>query len=165
MRQLALATLLIALLATPAAAQAPPAAPARDPGQVSQITMEISNQIYSPFCPGKTLVMCPSPGAAEVRQRIQNMAREGKTNEEIKQDILTTYGEEFRIVEPPPQDNILLAIAIAVGLILCLTAVWAFSRKLKQSAAQEATSAAEDAAPDAPEDDEYLRALRQEVKE
>jgi cytochrome c-type biogenesis protein CcmH/NrfF len=75
-RQLALATLLIALLATPAAAQAPPAAPARDPGQVSQITMEISNQIYSPFCPGKTLVMCPSPGAAEVRQRIQNMARE-----------------------------------------------------------------------------------------
>jgi cytochrome c-type biogenesis protein CcmH/NrfF len=154
------ALLAATLLALPAAAQQ---ADVRDPGQVSQITMEISNQIYSPFCPGKTLVMCPSPGAAEVRQRIQVMAREGKTREEIKQDVLTTYGEQFRIVEPPPQDNILLAIAIGIGLILCITAVWAFSRKRKLGAGP-----APDAPPDEPlsaEDADYLRALREEVQD
>lgn len=159
-RLIAGALLATTLLAAPATAQQ---ADVRDPGQVSQITMEISNQIYSPFCPGKTLVMCPSPGAAEVRQRIQVMAREGKTREEIKQDVLTTYGEQFRIVEPPPQDNILLAIAIAIGLVLCITAVWAFSRKRKQGSGPTPDAPADEAL--SAEDADYLRALREEVQD
>lgn len=135
---------------------------ARTPGEVSNITMEISNQIYSPFCPGKTLVMCPSPGAAEVRQKIQVMAREGKTREEIKQNILATYGEEFRIVEPPPQDNVMLGLALGLGLVLCVTAVWAFSRRRAGKQDEPALQTDEHLSD---EDKDYLRALREEVQD
>ena len=61
----------------------------RSQGEVSTISMQLSDEIYSPFCPGKTLSMCPSPNAAKVRRDIQRMAREGMSKDEIKQEFVS----------------------------------------------------------------------------
>lgn len=123
--------LLGALWLSPGALGAQSGPQGKAEGEVSRLTMELSDEIYSPFCPGKSLSMCPSPNAAKVRRDIQQLAKEGKDKEAIKQVILETYGEEFRIVEPPAQDNMGLLAALAIGLLAAAVAVVLLSRGLK----------------------------------
>lgn len=166
-----LAAALLLLLATaPALAQEGGEAPSA--GEVSRITVEVSNEIYSPFCPGKTLMMCPSPNAAKVRRDVQDMVRAGKSKEEIKNEIVAVYGEEFRLVEPPAQDNYALLTAILLGLALAAAAVVLLSRHRKRVA-----SGPDHEVPTGPTTDEeieeelsdderaYLRELRQEYED
>ena len=155
------------------------AAGSRTQGEVSTISMQLSDEIYSPFCPGKTLSMCPSPNAAEVRRDIQRMAREGMTKDEIKQEVLNVYGEEFRIVEPPPEDNALLLVAILVGLVVAISAVVFLTRRRNAASAggknetlskQDAPSQDDEdviAEGEALDDDEraYLKDLRDELSD
>lgn len=96
----------------------------RSPGEVSNVVQELSQEIESPYCPGKTLAMCPSSGAADVRRDIQEMARHGQSKAEIKQTILDEYGEKFRLREPPAKDNYPLLGLVAVGLLICIAAVY-----------------------------------------
>lgn len=133
MRQLTLAiAITAALLLTPAALSAQTAgAPQRSPGEVARISKEVSHEILSPFCPGKTLEMCPSGGAAEVRRTIQGLVREGKDKETVKQEILAKYGDQYKVVEPPVSDNVGLLIGLLLGLVICIIAVIAFTRRLK----------------------------------
>lgn len=177
-RLLAATSLLTLLAAPPVFAQTPPAqqdqqqeqqsqpigVADRDPGQVSQVTHEISLEIYSPFCPGKTLAMCPSGGASDVRQEIQILAREGKDKQEIKEAIIAKYGEEFRLVEPPAEDNYALLSVLAGAFALCLFAIWFFAARRKTG--EDADNDQEPTAPpeDEMSDDEqaYLKEIRGE---
>jgi len=150
-------------------------------GEVSRMTTQLSDEIYSPFCPGKTLSMCPSPNAAKVRRDIQRMAREGKSKDEIKKEVLAVYGEEFRIVEPPPQDNVMLLLAIVLGLVIAISAVVFLTRRRNTAGGssdapkKESTSADVDAdvdensdgAEEDLDDDEraYLDDLREELSD
>lgn len=109
-------------------------------GNVSRVTTEISNEVYSPFCPGKTLAMCPSPAAAEVRRDIQKMAEEGVAKEEIKTRIIEEYGDEFKLEEPPLTDNLGLLGMIAFGLFLAFLAVWVISRRSARELSDAAKS-------------------------
>ena len=171
----ALALALCVGLAAPAGAQ--PATPetaeeatpehgvgvVKDYGEISRTTYAISQEILSPFCPGKTLAMCPSPAAAEVRREIQAMASQGVEKEAIKAQIIETYGEEFRIVEPPASDNLALLTAIAVGLGLCILAVALISRRRKgQDGEPEAVASATSKVD---EDDPYLAELRESYRD
>ena len=143
-------------------------------GAVSRITSEASQEIYSPFCPGKTLAMCPSSAAAEVRREIQAMAEEGKSKQEIKDAIITQYGEEFRQVEPPLVDEVTLLVLLGLGLLVALLAIAYLSRRRRRDdgapVAGADGEAADSARPDPgatdgtlrPEDDEYLDTLRDE---
>jgi cytochrome c-type biogenesis protein CcmH/NrfF len=100
----------------------------RTEGQVSNVVQAMSQQIYSPYCPGKTLSMCPSGGAAAVRRDIQQLARQGWTTTAIREAILDACGEEYRFEEPPSQDNYLLMATVLLGLVLCIVAVLYFTR-------------------------------------
>ena len=159
------AAALLALAASPAAL----AQQAVDPGAVSRVTTEISREIYSPFCPGKTLAMCPSSAAADVRREIQAMAEAGQNKQEIKDAILAQYGEEFRQVEPPLLDEITLLALLALGLIVALLAIAYLSRR--RPAATPLEAAPDEPRPHhpgerdgtvGPEDQEYLNTLRDE---
>jgi cytochrome c-type biogenesis protein CcmH/NrfF len=134
----------------------------RDPGQVSQLTHTISMEIYSPFCPGKTLAMCPSGGASDVRQEIQVLARAGKDKQEIKEAIINKYGEEFRLVEPPAEDNYALLSVLAGAFLLCLFAIWFFAARKKSGddVDQEPTAPPEEKMSD--EEQAYLEEIRGE---
>lgn len=96
----------------------------RTDGEISNVVQSMSQRIYSPYCPGKTLAMCPSGGAADVRRDIQRLARQGWSVSAIEETILDACGEEYRLEEPPPEDNYLMIAAVVLGLLLCLTAIW-----------------------------------------
>lgn len=102
-------------------------------GQVARIRKEVSNEIMSPFCPGKNLDMCTSPNAAAVRRDIQDMARAGKDKAQIKKAILAQYGEEFKVIEPPAEDDALLLAMIFGGLIAAISLLVFITRRKKRS--------------------------------
>ncbi len=157
-----LIAIVLLLLAVPAFAQTNVGA-----GKVSQVTMEVSQEVYSPFCPGKTLAMCPSPAAAEVRREIQTMAQDGVGKEQIKQSIIAQYGEEFRLEEPPLTDNLALLALIALGLALAGTAVWFISRR-GSGREEEPLAAATGVGAKTDSDDTedpYLNELRQQYRD
>ena len=143
-------------------ANATPAGAPRADGDASQLYDQINNEIFSPFCPGKTLDMCPSPNAATVRRDILKMSREGYSREQIKDKVLDTYGEEFRIVEPPASDNNGLLIALGIGLLLAITAVVVLSRQRKPGE-RSSSMDEDDYEPITSEDEGYLEELREDL--
>lgn len=171
---LLLALLLLAtlLVAAPVAAQEHRADPpsqtgaasssgaAPSEGKVSNMVQELSHELYSPFCPGKTIAMCPSGGAAKVRREMQDMARQGMDKPAIKEAILDEYGDEFRFKEPPAQDNIPMIAAVLAGLLICLTAVWYLTRS-----GDEDDSETTDTSNLSDEEEVYLDEIRDEYME
>jgi len=157
----ACAALIASALALPALAQDKKT---DDQGHISRITVEVSNEVFSPFCPGKTLAMCTSPNAAKVRRDIQEMATKGQNKEEIKQEIIATYGEEFRLTEPPATDNFGLLIGIGIALLIALGLIFTLSRN--KSAGSKGPSVREDDEDKEELSDEeraYLDELRSEL--
>lgn len=120
-----------AALARPAVAAGPEAAAAtatapRTPGAASTLSQQIGQEIYSPFCPGKTLEMCPSGQASEVRQDIQAMALEGMDKQQIIDTVVGDIGEKYRVVSPPAEDDYMLLGILFVAFLLCLVAIYFF---------------------------------------
>ncbi|MEM1347265.1 MAG: cytochrome c-type biogenesis protein CcmH [Myxococcota bacterium] len=156
-----IALMCVATLPTSAFAQKAP-----NPGEVSRVTNDVSNEVLSPFCPGKTLKMCTSPNAAEVRRLVQDMAREGKSKEDIKQDILEQFGDEFELKEPPASDNRNLFLALSLSLVFAIAVVALLSNSSKKSALSEANASTnEDEEEMSEEDRAYLDQLRQDLED
>lgn len=129
----------------------------------ARVANEVSHEIMSPFCPGKTLAMCPSPAAAEVRMKIQGMAESGMDEQQIKNAVIEEHGEEFRIVEPPWGDNVGLLVVLGGGLGLAVLIVVFISRRRGSNDESEpATSAS---SPGEGEEDPYLSELRKQYKD
>jgi len=61
---------------------------------------DLSREIMSPFCPGLTMLDCPSPGAAEVREWIAGELKAGATRNDIIDQLYDQYGE---VVLPAPR--------------------------------------------------------------
>jgi cytochrome c-type biogenesis protein CcmH/NrfF len=158
---LALAAILAVVLALPALAQDDATSVARSPGEVSSMTSELSQEIYSPYCPGKTVAMCPSGGASDLRQEIQTLVADGKTKDQIKETIIERYGEEYRMVDPPDSDNYTLLGVIGGAFVVCLLAIWLLSGRRKIDTGPDPDAApAEDLSAD---DQAYLDELREEL--
>lgn len=131
-----------------------------DEGAVSRISHEVTMEVYSPFCPGKTLAMCPSPNAAEVRMDIQAMARKGMAKEDIKNTVVAKYGEEFRLHEPPASDNYGLFGAILLTLLAAGGIVVFISRRKSNDSPEPAPTSEKKL-----EDEDYLDELRDSYRE
>ena len=88
-----LPTLLIAasllaglLLAGAAAAQEDPEV------ALARSAHELSRELMSPYCPGRTLADCPSPDAGAVREEIRVALRGGEPVDSIRQRIEARFG-------------------------------------------------------------------------
>ncbi len=135
---------------------------ARTPDEVSRMTREISQEVLSPYCPGKTLAMCPSGAAGDTRREIQELARGGMDKEAIKDELIARFGEEFRMHEAPPEDNLKLLGALVVGLGLSIGAVAVLVRRRRGDAPRAADDGVDG---QSAEDDAYLKELRSEYQD
>ena len=82
---------------------------------------QISHELMSPFCPGRTLASCPSEKADELRLWILLQESAGATREEVEAQLVARYGSEI-LPAPAPDDAAGIAgyavptLAIVAGL-------------------------------------------------
>lgn len=97
---------------------------------------ELSRDLMSPFCPGRTLADCSSPDAGAVREEIRQALRAGEQPEQVRARIEARFGDH--VVGVPRQAlgwllPILVLIAGAGGLF------WVLRRALRAPAPPERT--------------------------
>ncbi len=140
----------------------------RGADEVSRITREVAQEVYSPYCPGQTLAMCPSANASYARQDIQEMARQGMSSEEIKGVMLERYGDQYALIEPSSQDHLWLIGSIVIGLFLAILAVAVMvKRRLNDGSEErdESDKGPDGADGDLDDDDPLLADLRAEYRD
>jgi cytochrome c-type biogenesis protein CcmH/NrfF len=83
MRATLLLVLLLGLAGAAAAAEPPWSA-------------QLERELMSPYCPGRSLVECPSQKATELRLWIQGQEREGVPRAQVEQELIRRYGDTLR---------------------------------------------------------------------
>jgi len=83
---------------------------------------ELSHEIMSPFCPGRSLADCPSPQAESLRAWIVIQEATGRSRADVETELLERYGDVIR--SAPRAEGIGLAayaipvLAFVVGGVL-----------------------------------------------
>jgi cytochrome c-type biogenesis protein CcmH/NrfF len=138
---------LLALLLLPAASRAETNADAE------RWAYDLSHELMSPFCPGRTLHDCPSPQADELRRWILEQARAGVPKEAVEAQLLQSFGE--RILQAPKAEGIgLVAYVVPVGFLIAGGGLLAFF--LRRRAGGGPAAAAPVAAPRDPDLERWL---------
>jgi cytochrome c-type biogenesis protein CcmH len=117
-----MATVALGVMIASAAVSAPTAAQAVDSTALHPAAREAIGHLWSPYCPGMMLEVCPSPGGAMLRDSIQAMALRGLPADSIVERVLAEYGEEYR-AEPKVEGVGGLAwfippMALVAGLVI-----------------------------------------------
>jgi len=71
-------------------------------GNPDLILQSLSNDLMSPYCPGRTIASCPSPQARQLEDHILAEAKAGKSREEIETALVGRFGGEIIGYAPPP---------------------------------------------------------------
>ena len=70
----------------------------------------------SPYCPGLTLIDCPSTKAARLREWIAAQEQAGRSRQEVEDELFLRFGEKI-LQAPPPKGFGLLAYLIPGTLL------------------------------------------------
>jgi cytochrome c-type biogenesis protein CcmH/NrfF len=91
--------------------------------QRARAAHELSRELMSPYCPGRTLADCPSPDAGAVREEIRDALRAGESADVIRTRIEARFGE--RVIGVPTSTlgwliPIVMLVAGALVLVVVL---------------------------------------------
>jgi len=78
---------------------------------------ELSHQLMSPFCPGRTLPDCPSPQAAELQRWIREQEQIGRTRGDVEAELVAQFGDVI-LQSPRARGYGLAAYLVPVVLFL-----------------------------------------------
>jgi cytochrome c-type biogenesis protein CcmH/NrfF len=59
-------------------------------------SQELERELMSPYCPGRSLIECPSPQATELRLWIQAQEREGVPRSQVEARLFEEFGDQLR---------------------------------------------------------------------
>jgi cytochrome c-type biogenesis protein CcmH len=124
-------------------------------------SLDMSNDLMSPYCPGRTLNDCPSPQAAELRAWIEEQERQGRSRSEVEAQIERLYGDVV-LSAPRAQGWGLAAYLVPVGLILVGGIVVAIVLSHRQRSTRSPSN--DGPAGDAPLDPELERIVDEELR-
>ncbi len=98
-------------------------------------------RLKSPYCPGLMLEVCSSYSGAMLRDSIQELAREGRTTDELVEWVLDRHGEEYLAYPRTSGTGLLAWLVPPSAIFLGILAVVAALRYMRGSAPpREATS-------------------------
>lgn len=85
-----------------------------------KLTVELSHDLMSPYCPGRTIATCPSPQARKLEGHILEQAEQGKSREEIEAALALRFPDIRGYVGRPEiiYGTAALALLAIVGLAL-----------------------------------------------
>ena len=120
----------------------------------------VARQLFCPVCENTPLDVCPTQACAQWRELIRTKLAEGWSAEQIKQYFATQYGA--RVLSEPPRQGLNWLVYI-IPPALMLVGVYILFRAFQSMRKPLAVEAFEfaDTAPDA---DEYLRRVEEELK-
>jgi cytochrome c-type biogenesis protein CcmH/NrfF len=123
---------------------------------------QLSHELMSPFCPGRTLAACSSPQAADMRVWIVEQEAAGRSEAEVKAELYQSYGEIMR-ASPLASGGGQWAYIIPVVLILLGAAVVVFFLKRQRGGADGSATGPLPEGPPVEEDPELARIVDQEL--
>lgn len=124
---------------------------------------QLSRELMSPYCPGRTLADCPSSQADELRLWIYQQEQQGRTRNEVEQDLLDRFGE--KMLGAPRARGIGVA-AYWIPALLFLLGGWVAFRFLRRQKIKKVLALApESTTPAAVLDPELSRLVAEEMRE
>jgi cytochrome c-type biogenesis protein CcmH/NrfF len=90
---------------------------------------ETWNTLMSPYCPGRTLLDCPSGQATELREWIAAQEKAGRTQKEVEDELYAQFGDV--ILQAPKASGFGLAAYVipVVGVVLGALFLFVFLRR------------------------------------
>jgi len=64
--------------------------------QAGSWSRELERELMSPYCPGRSLIECPSPDATELRLWIQGQEAAGVSRAAVEQRLFQEFGDQLR---------------------------------------------------------------------
>jgi formate-dependent nitrite reductase complex subunit NrfG len=99
----------------------------------SEEAHRIEGQVWSPYCPGRLLIDCPTKQADELRTEISRRLGAGQSSDDVMRWIRLNFGNEA-IARPSGQDTVLIwsfpvaLFAIGTTLLVFLLRRWTRQR-------------------------------------
>ena len=90
-------------------------------------------QVFSPFCPGRSLNDCPSSKAAELKDEMRSQLEAGKSSEDILQGVFQKYGDQYRAVPKFAGVGVFVWLAPASFVLIGLLVAMRISLRKKRS--------------------------------
>ncbi|HEY8380048.1 MAG TPA: cytochrome c-type biogenesis protein CcmH [Nannocystis sp.] len=107
---------------TPAPTSTPGARP--DP-EAEALMHELSHDLMSPYCPGRTIASCPSPQARKLEAQIYEQARAGMSREEIESALVARFPDIRGYVGRPELVwGTLVAALVALAALVLVARRW-----------------------------------------
>ncbi len=102
------------------AGHSPLGSPSGDPVQAEALATELSHDLMSPYCPGRTIATCPSPQARKLEAHILEQAQQGKSRLEIETALADRFPDIRGYVGRPEiiYGTAVVALIAIIGLVL-----------------------------------------------
>jgi len=95
-------------------------------------------QVFSPFCPGRSLNDCPSSKAAELKDEMRAQLEAGQSGEEVLRGVFQKYGDQYRAV--PQFSGVGMLVWLVPASFVLLGLLLAIKMSLKRKGAKESAS-------------------------
>lgn len=93
--------------------------------ELDRRSVQVYQQVLSPFCPGRSLNDCPSSKAHELKLEMRQQLEQGVPPEVVVEDVVRRFGEQYRAV-PQYAGFGKLVWLVPLGFLVG-GALWAFS--------------------------------------
>jgi cytochrome c-type biogenesis protein CcmH len=155
-----LLVVLVALAALTAAVFSPPPVAAQQSTPSDDEVNAIAKQLFCPVCENTPLDVCPTQACAQWRELIREKLVAGWTEDQIKDYFVEQYGD--RVLGAPPARG-LNWLAYLIPPIAILGGIYILYRAMR-SWKQPPQAVAPVPPAEAPQDDEYLARLEEELR-
>ena len=119
---------------------------------------DLSNELMSPFCPGRTLSECPSPQADSLRMWLLVQESAGRGRDDVEAELLERYGDV--ILAAPRMEGVGIAAYAIPAVVFALGGAVVALFLRRQTRRAERTPAE---ASGAPLDPEFARIVDEEL--
>jgi cytochrome c-type biogenesis protein CcmH/NrfF len=107
------------------------AVPQQQNATPEETARDLSHDLMSPYCPGRTIASCSSQAARDLEDEILQQAQAGKSREEIEQALVARFGEEIIGYAGRPVVLYGSAVAALVAAVLLVFVGWKWVRRAR----------------------------------